>query len=521
MSEETKENDNIYNFNVAGIELYHKNAFKKFKEKNQSMGSDSTTIPVFSSFFEFTETEKNMLSHSFKIEENKDYHKILHGIEDDKNKNLLWIKRLGHICSALKETFSKMVFTSDDVIFKLGIFGSESVTSDIDIGVCYDVAYKVTKDSPKISDVVKHFEDCFVKLKYTSLDLDVEMYGDYLKKREKPYLKANQNVYDTCLPYIVAGMLKNKLQAKYDQISGCHDIRRSIKDHLGEEDKTVENRDAEQKEVSECPSGFKEDVKLIPENIKDFLPHNLIDGRQTQITGFCDTTLAASVEKDKLEAQTILDGYVKRNYNKGRTEYYNLLNDIHCAYSSSFNETNNLLSNNDILYEKICKALVYRAESYITPSTVYHVVYEIQNKQKGLDLNDYDYKISALEQLSYFMRFYHQYETETKESEITEIKESEIAQKIDKKNGKYMGRLGHALCKYKNHTSDSCSAELIIAQESKPLSKQESKAGGSRRRFSTAKNRRRKSRNKNKVSSQYKSRHNKKSAARKSKPRRR
>ena len=185
------------------------------------------------------------------------------------------------------------------------------------------------------------------------------------------------------------------------------------------------------------------------------------------------------------------------------------------------------------MYEKICKALVYRAESYITPSTVYHVVYEIQDKQTGLDLNKYDYKISALEQLSYFMRFYHQYETETKESEITETKESEITEtkeseiteKIDKKNGKYMGRLGHALCKYNMNGSNenTCFVELKIAQESKPLSKQESKAGGSRRRFSTAKNRGRKSRRSlnKKSKSPYKSRHNKKSAARKSKPRRR
>jgi hypothetical protein len=168
--------------------------------------------------------------------------------------------------------------TNENAIFKLGIFGSESVTSDIDIGVCYRKGYTVNSASPKISEVIKTFEDCFSGsvgqqnnktggLGYTSLDLDVEMYGDYLKKNEQPYLKATKDVYTASLPFIVAGMLKNQVQAYYDKENGGCDVRRSVKDYLGTNNCDKDVIETAEKFIKNIFQTNTEFAKILPENL--------------------------------------------------------------------------------------------------------------------------------------------------------------------------------------------------------------------------------------------------------------
>ena len=97
------------------------------------------------------------------------------------------------------------------------------------------------------------------------------------------------------------------------------------------------------------------------------------------------------------------------------------------------------------LSKKISHALVYRAESYLSAPTIYHVVYtmqanptdnDVKKKLNGL-ITSYGYKISILEQLGFLTRFYNQY----KKADNPNWK---------KKNEKYMGRLNDALEKIGN-----------------------------------------------------------------------
>jgi len=62
----------------------------------------------------------------------------------------------------------------------------------------------------------------------TSLDLDVEMYADYFLKKGEAFLKMNQKSFNECLPYVLCGIVKNKIQYYYAKHPSC-DIRRIIK----------------------------------------------------------------------------------------------------------------------------------------------------------------------------------------------------------------------------------------------------------------------------------------------------
>ena len=537
MSEIKKNEDSVYDFNEEGINLYYETAYGKFIKSRNITPQNTETIPDFEDFFTAGNTgmEKDFIS------KNKDYHKILHEI--DKNvgytdkeeiKNKLWITRLKHVCGALIETLNTMGNTKDtnqNAIFKLGIFGSESVTSDIDIGVCYSRDYQVKAESPKISEVVKTFEDCFsgsvdkinnnktVGFGYTSLDLDVEMYGDYLKKNEQPYLEATDYAYKVSLPFIVAGMLKNQVQAYYDKDHGDCDVRRGIKDNLGSCDVNV----------IQTAKNFIQKTFETEEAFGEILPETLDGKEQVKIIKFYND-VKESISEDVLShASDTLKMYMTKTYDEGRAAYYTHLNTIHTKYIE-----NPVV--NDTLYPLICEALVYRAESYIAPSTVYHVVYQIQKQDDSVPLKKADYKISILEQLSYFFRFFTHHGKQPVDTDATITQEE--YEHLDKKNGKYMSRLLHGLCEYnyvaaseqandpaveKNEVEEQC---VKLKNEAKTIKSfdassgsSKNKKGGSRRR--SAKNPRPKSRNKTKVRPQYKSRHNKKSAARKSKPRRR
>lgn len=446
-----QESENVYFLSEDGIKLYFETAVGKFNSENKTnYNTDIGTLDsTFTSFFGNKET--------------KDYHVVLKN-KDDEGKKELWHKRIIHFCSALKYVFEKI---GNDNPFVLGIFGSESPGSDIDVGVSYKKDGPIDDNTKKISEVIKHFEDYFVyggkgkgkgegnEIHYTSLDLDIEMYGDYLKRKGEPYLKCTKEAFDNSLPYVVAGMLKNKVQSYIDTGEGTCDIRRVIRALIGDKTdnfhgndtiaelcKTIDNNDNDET-IENLKKNFvniakKElDLSTITLPTMNNVARNQISNEIKKIKGHI-THYKDTGGKELLE-------YLTKDYNEGREQYYDLLDKVHELYNNE---------NNDQLVEAISKALVYRAESYISPFTVYHVVYELQAGVPVRNMTSHAYEISILEQLGYFMRFSNSkskgYMAQTQSTQAKSNKEVEIDHKQDKKNAKYLSRLLSAICKKKN-----------------------------------------------------------------------
>ena len=161
-----------YEFSVEGINAYYRNAISKVNATNNEFQliEDLTEVPSL-----FEEKDK------------KEYHHVLSEIKDNKGQYEFWHKRLKHVRTALLSCITEFKENGKATSnIELGIFGSESVSSDIDIGVSYKKGTKImgveeSMNDPFIllSDVVKKFEEYFVNNNYTSLDIDVEMYADY------------------------------------------------------------------------------------------------------------------------------------------------------------------------------------------------------------------------------------------------------------------------------------------------------------------------------------------------------
>ena len=436
-----------YAFSADGIQNYFNDAIKKFNDQNvRSEGADNDDM----SFYEVND-----------LFGNKDYHEVLKNIPDQ-SVNKLWRNRLRHICTALQTTVVKFSGRNTSDI-ELGIFGSESPASDVDIGVSYKQNTTINDDVIKLSEVVEHFETFFVEKGYTSLDIDVEMYADYFisPKTGAPFIQMNSEIYTASLPYLLAGMLKNSIQAAYDISGDSCDIRRQIPN--------IKNRYS-----SEICNGLNTEDKFITllGNSYEHLQNNisnvitklgLDESSNAKLTEIIDKAFKAypvnaiytetPMERNLRSGNhpvPILNNYMSKNYNDSCREYYKLLDIAHGFYRNAITDTDedtdedkkNLLE----LNKAISHALVYRAESYMCAPTIYHVVYSMQAKPTPETLTVLQnlitvdgYKTSILEQLGYLSRFFRNYCVNT-DGEC-------VSEKWIKKKTKYVLRLENAVDK--------------------------------------------------------------------------
>jgi len=435
MSTSTQESPSVYYLTTEGIKAYYNNALK-------SIGETEVPGKTFDGNFEYYFEDVNK----------RDYQNLIKDSADDTMKTEYWKKRLEHFCQAM--THVKNELGDKAKYFVLGIFGSESAASDIDVGVAYRKDKDIIDLIPKISEVINLFENYFVtnstdKGFYTSLDLDIEMYGDYLKYKGEPYLECTEEVFNACLPYVVSGMLKNKIQSYIDKDVECNsgdekcdknsnkcDKRRIIKNILGKGNRFEGSNEF----VIPCQNKEKTDGGV--DGFKD----KLVERAKSELGNSVNLPIALTEEQKKLiqdlqnkikddsiknESGNYLLNYIKKDYNEGRKVYYQLLDKVHGMYLGvSF--TSGKKIENPTLAAAICHALVFRAESYIAPFTVYHVVYQMQAPTEIPDLSPDAYKISLLEQLGYFMRFSFSHANDPK---------------LGKKNAKYLSRLLSTDCK--------------------------------------------------------------------------
>jgi hypothetical protein len=372
--------------------------------------------------------------------------------------NKLWGLRHALCYQLLIYTYYKSITTDFNVSeiqkFKLGIFGSVTPTSDIDIGFQYS---KINhRKVGIIAHVVNIFEDAFIELteKY-SLGYDIEPYADMMYLDDESgglfYCESNDfefNDFLQMMPTIGASIIRNACQNQID-LSSMPDIRRYKNQQVMEPE--------ELKNIQNYISTLSFDA------VKDYFL-DLIKTNDNQIKKWIEDTFSKNQSENSensennnwvAKSKELVKGYLTITYYDSRKKYYELVKNAEEILSNM-----NLSREAPILKEDrlnlmiaISTALVYRAESYVSPSTVMHVVRVMQgNETENTNclnlpirkskakcaLGKFGYLMSCFEQIGYLYRFNKTYCEKTDQTELDKIK-------CDKKKIKYITRLNDGL----------------------------------------------------------------------------
>lgn len=346
--------------------------------------------------------------------------------------------------------------------YKLGIFGSITPSSDIDLGVQYS---GFNTDVIGLAYIVSVFEDSFLIFTgKSSLKFDIETYADLVTvpdindKTDAASLTCS-NVrdvfpYDTSkltyldflklLPFVFAGILRNYIIAQKD-------IRNSatvaeIVESFNIDDFLAVATEKTGTKFLELVSRYRYITVTVPGNVNRYIT----------VPGVMKKELWDAFD----QAKTIAIDYMKAPYEVKREEYYKL---VQTAETSTLQLKKGYFAKgivdipNDKLTEILMNAsnaLVYREESYTCFPTVMHVVRVMQanpGKYKTLTpsyclkaenklgdaycaIGNYGYLISLFEQLGYIYRF-----------DITYCKPPIDKTKCDAKFNKYADRFKKGL----------------------------------------------------------------------------
>lgn len=395
---------------------------------------------------------------------------------DDTTKNKLWIIRTYIFYQLL--IFATLIMTNKDIYnsvfpqqsrtfrpditeelpnFKMGIFGSITPTSDIDIGVQYSGE---KENFVALDYVVSIFEDMFIQfLGRSSLDLDIETYGDMMTL---PNLELHDEKHDDVfylntidfevtdfiemLPYVGASILRNYITAYQDLGYSNQKLIEKINNFNWDE-------------------AFDYFYDISPKFKK------IYDSYSQQLYGR---------DEWKKEAQNMVLDYFSNSYEVSRQKYYQYVKEAEQSLQKVkgliFHHKENLtdhIERKDILpiMTNIAKSLVYRAESYTCAPTVLHVVRVLQaNKDSPLDydttipvcifpdkeaiceLGSFGYIISMMEQLGYIYRFQITYcDRLLKKDGNCDKNDHFNKEKCEAKSKKYTDRLNDAIKLYNSN----------------------------------------------------------------------
>ena len=379
----------------------------------------------------------------------------------------------------------------DDLIpelenFKMGIFGSITPQSDIDIGIQYSGN---TMTTPGLAHVVSRFENLFVNLTGTSsLGFDIETYADMMTIPNTYQYRGGRK-----LPRFSEGKTPNAMVQKVEHddlgrmsettevpVATLHAKAESLPTPPAEDYFYLDTSNFTEEhfqKVLVCAGTsilrnvllYKMDVlgrPLTKEEVSHFI--NEFDFKRDAISlqpifrefyQHIDSSLSANWID---QAKPIVIDFMNSTYDQGRYEYYKLVN---IAETGKFEATRSL---GELSPDKICElvvniglALTYRMESYTCAPTVIHVVRILQaSKEKAekyktlvpathcvgmtqhLDpfctIGKYGYVLSCLEQIGYIYRFHQTYCIKSSTSDGTDhYNEAKCA----KKAKKYMGRV--------------------------------------------------------------------------------
>lgn len=354
-------------------------------------------------------------------------HDVSKLMESDQLKaKALWGLRHALCYQLLIYTYYKSItpdFIDNDIkSFKLGIFGSVTPTSDIDIGFQY--ARITDRKVGIIAHVVKIFEDAFLNLtKKYSLGYDIEPYADmmYLDDEQGGLFYCDSTDFDDddllkMMPAIGASIIRNVVQSQIDSDPNNYkDVRRY--------------KTQNQEQLNQHGGGAENIKKLV--NMFDF--ENIITYFENlNLTNTKNlSNILSNINNHKDEwienANEMIIEYMTVIYNESRTTYYEKVKSAE-KILAGINLTRGEIVDKLIRLElmiQIAEALVFRAESYVSPSTVMHIVRVMQANElapeEGCDhlfikkskaqcaLGKMGYTMSCLEQIGYLYRFNNTY----------------------------------------------------------------------------------------------------------------
>ena len=309
--------------------------------------------------------------------------------------------------------------------FKMGIFGSLTPTSDIDIGISYTGK---TGGFAALAYVVSLFEDMFkIFMEKSSLQLDIEPYADmYILPNpkddiENPYIfyldtsEFDENDFKQILPYVKTSILRNyvfaKLQLEHDSII---DTAKHVNNIVS---------DFKNKGWDNTISFFKTHIlsAVYKNDPTKYYVFNTLFDKSVNMIQKNDPTIHNSIE--------MILSYMKKDYDSSREEYYTFVEDAEKYLALNIKPkifNGEKLSKQMIIdiMQKIGKTLTWRAESYTCGPTIMHVVRVLQanknnpNKYKTIapvciypykdpmcSLGPYGFMMSVMEQLGYIYRF--------------------------------------------------------------------------------------------------------------------
>ena len=343
--------------------------------------------------------------------------------------------------------------------YKLGIYGSKNITSDIDVGIYYD-SKNLQNLNGGTAYIISILENMFhIFLGVSSIILDIEFYADYTMIRDiggNEIFYINTSTFKienfiTILSILYASIARNYIFAiqyinKLFNINLHYDVNILI--NLFNNTYKWNNKDYS---VAKVFTMFIKDVlqPLLPSD-KTF--SNVFFIRE----GF---RLALNYTNIK-ELKKTEDYYQKSKDAEVAMQYYN--EKIYYNHYTD-DERNSELAK---LINLIGYALIDREESYVTPMTVMDVVYDGQKfknskrkyefgfcnkdenkKQIYCLLGKFGYICSMIEQLGYLFRYYLIYS----ENNIIPIDANKQTPKITK----YLTRFEDALSKYNSIMQNS------------------------------------------------------------------
>jgi hypothetical protein len=355
--------------------------------------------------------------------------------------NQMWIVRTLMFYTLLVDV-SKQIskYSTYDVSnYKLGIFGSITATSDIDIGFTYKGVFTIKDSRGPLSFAINKLENLFFeKMGVDSLKMDIEPYADLMTYTEagldKYYMDTEELTHENfveLLPYVGAGMMRNYIQSNID-LGYNEDTRRQ-----------KINKTKSETTESEISKSLTNILLSKSENYSKIIDAFI------QLVFKTDKTAEITNALFGKDAIGIIMGYLGTSYDNGRKKYYELVNAAETKFAEYVNNKNpeTVLE----LLKLTSHALVYRAESYVFSNTVMDVVLGYQAGQNEKIKNNpgictdsnkkqlyapcligkYGYVISLLENIGYIWRFMETYCANEKKN----------PEKCSKKNAKYLIRV--------------------------------------------------------------------------------
>jgi len=246
-------NEEIHNLSINFIQQYYEKATSavsgSFNTINFNIEKKETETKLVS-----INSELNTIKENLNIK-NVEYHEFIASTNDNNEKINIWYLRLKMVCFVLLFTYHELKsikkYKNEEMLpIGVGIYGSESISSDVDIGFFHlNNIYNYIDTGMQnkyisLKEVVEIFEQKFVSISgssYTSLDLDIEAYASPFidpqtteRSLGKPFSwivnknYCNENLRIKLNKYILAGMLRNIIQVFYDTDLNW-DYRRKLK----------------------------------------------------------------------------------------------------------------------------------------------------------------------------------------------------------------------------------------------------------------------------------------------------